>query len=182
MDSLKSQVSGSAAEWAAAGVRVDEYLRALGVADPVRRAQRVAQLVRPPPVDVTQHPTTLAMDAAQLALERWLQANLAGLDLSPTRRSVQGRLAVVIAQVPERWPDAFLAESPAPAEVRQALHAVALRPAPEWRPAHMVPQPVEVNPLAAEAWGKMEGIVLLEVVTVTSGVLAALWLLFHLIW
>jgi len=133
--------------WEEAFLRVESYLRAHHLEsrvllnhltiDIIREAREQA-LARP---DVA--PVVVAMEVTHARIGTWFaRAGDAG-DWSDERVRAQGRLALVLADVPGRWAGWFLSGSPVPPELAAALAAGELHPAPELRFSNMLSAPLE---------------------------------------
>lgn len=71
-----------------------------------------------------------------------------GLGLEkPGENPAQTRARCFLAAVPARWPEALLAGE-VPPELRAAVGAVALQPAPELLQAAMTPKPIDLGPVS----------------------------------
>ena len=140
------------ADWAEARARVRGYFRAHGLA-PARAAELADQVLRfvrerrgP---DDDRSPVELAGDAAMLLVDGWIQT-LVGTDPAeaPGRRFAHERAAVHLADVPARWPDHFLADVPAPPELRTELRRTWVESGPDLEFTPMVPRPIDLGPVS----------------------------------
>ena len=138
-------------EWDVAFERVESYLRAhqlrsrrqvARLSGEILAAARSAQLPEETPV-------AAAMRVTDARIGAWLSGILGDSAQRPrTRVGVQGRLALVIADVPARWPEYFLATEALPAELIAAMREAYLEAGPELKFSNMAPRPIELGPLA----------------------------------
>jgi len=144
--------NADAAAWAEARGRVQGYLRANGVQSPrldeltgqvieFARARRTA--------DSERAPVELAMDAAMLLIEGWIQ-HIVGIDPSENagRRFAHERAAVHLAGVPRRWPRHFLGADPVPPELEQHLRTVYVEAGPDLEFSNMTPRAIDLGPVS----------------------------------
>lgn len=168
-------------DWEAASRRVENYLRALGVEDPVRRNKLVCHLLERTRVGPSGNAVTMTMRTTLQEIDDWFQEVLEPrAAAAPGHVSARGRVALLLTGLPANRPSVFLSDGEVPVDVRQALNNIHLQPAPEWRPARMVPQPVEINPLATQAWEKLDGITVVQAGAIIVGILGVFWVLFQL--
>lgn len=147
--------------WDEAFVRVESYLRALQIESRMQINRLVGEIIgmarerarREPDVD----PVTLSMHVADERLERWFVRVL-----GPTARhaardrvGIRGRLALVMANVPARWPQHFMndpdSDTPLPPELVAAMRASYLEAGPELKLTTMTPRQIDLGPIASAA-------------------------------
>jgi hypothetical protein len=142
----------SADGWAEAHTRVRAYFRSHGVA-PARAEELAGQVVRfarerrASVPDRT--PVEVAGDAAMLLIDGWIQT-LVGTDPAeaPDRRFAHERAAVHLAGLPARWPEHFLADTPAPEAMRAELRRTWVESGPDLEFTPMVPRPIDLGPVS----------------------------------
>lgn len=132
--------------WDEAFLRVQSYLRAYGLESPVLLNQATSSLIeeaRTRPVPEQTEPVGLAMEVARSRISAWFAQ--AGLPVGSEgeQMHVQGRLALIVADLPGRWANHFLSPDPVPAELSAAMSSLRVLPAPEMRPTSMSPEPLE---------------------------------------
>ncbi len=133
------------------------YLLACGL--PPARAAALSALVATAsaPRDATRSLKDSRSDLSAVleVIDRWSVELLPGAPgESPEFTARRARARMLLAQVPVRWPDCFLA-APAPDGVRAAVERVTLEAAPGLRQTTMTPQPLDLGPLsdvADETW------------------------------
>jgi hypothetical protein len=137
--------TGSELEWAAAGRRLEDYLRALQVFDRGQQNQIILRVLEraagKQAANPTLCPTVLAMEEIRAAMDQWFEQIFSSRD----RASVRGFIALLAIDAPNKWPAAFLAEN-VPSDFRCAMLQSEIRAAPDLRVSNMVPQPF-ANPL-----------------------------------
>jgi hypothetical protein len=138
--------TGSEQEWNAAFYRVEDYLRALRVADKVRQSQLVLQILEATAVrhaaEPALNPTALAMEEARARVEQWFEAILG-------RRGqtvVAGLIALLVLDAPTKWSATLLSEE-VPVEFQKAMRESEVRAGPDLRVSSMTPRPIDVRPI-----------------------------------
>ena len=138
-------------EWDIAYERVESYLRAHQLRSRRQVARLAGEIVEAArALRQPEEPAeTVAMRVADERIGAWLTMVLGD---SGTRRrtrvGIQGRLALVIADVPARWPGAFLSDVEPPAELVAAMRAAYLEAGPELQFSNMAPRAIDLGPLA----------------------------------
>lgn len=137
--------------WDEAFRRVESYLRAHGIESRVQLNALATDIIA-----TAQHasaqdgaePVTLAMRETEQRIGTWFEHTLRpdGLTVSDERFQARGRLALILADVPGRWPQHFLSKNPPPDEVVQAMNGATVQAGPEVRFTNMGAQPLETLP------------------------------------
>ena len=147
------------AEWDDAFLRVESYLRAHQLDSRVLLNQLTTEILAAARALAAEHPheapVTLALQVAHARIGEWLVHALGEGDWADERFRARGRLAILMAQVPEKCPERFLSHNELPAELRERLAAAALQPGPELRLTRMPSAPLEF-PLTAAVQEKWE--------------------------
>ncbi len=173
----------TAPAWNEAHERVESYLRAHRIAHPIVLSDLTNHIVARAWVEASggahDEPVTLALREADSVVTAWFARVLAGGRTPSRRLGVRGRLALALADAPGRWPTAFLASSPPPQELADAMRAAYLRAGPRPTPIKMTPRPISLGHIAAGldwGWELFERWQLVRVVfrLVLGGTLAAL--------
>ena len=140
--------------WFAATERVKSYLRAHGVTGS-RQVSRlaadvigIAQARHRPGVDRT----ALAMETLDACLAAWLGRLLPAAEASHPNVLTRGRVALSLGEVPARWPEYFLRDGAAPAELVRVMREASVGRTPEIRLSHMSAPKLEASPSAASWW------------------------------
>lgn len=88
----------------------------------------------------------------------WTQ-DVLDVPLENRRLSARGRLALVLAGVPDKWQGVFLTPAPWPPAFVEAMKKSYLAAGPRFAALTMVPKPLELNAIgsgAAQWWETME--------------------------
>lgn len=140
------------AAWNEAHERVESYLRAHRIALPITLSdltnQIIAQAWARQPTEPRLAPVTIALSEADRVITDWFARVLAQERPHSRRLGVRGRLALALADAPGRWPDAFLAPSPPPRALSDAMRAAFLRAGPAPQRSKMMPQNIPLGSVA----------------------------------
>lgn len=143
------------ADWDEAFLRVESYLRAHHIESRVLLNQLAADILNAARAVAVMHPNespvTLAMQVAHARIGEWMVSALGGGDWTDERFRARGRLALLIADVPGKCPEKFLASEPLPVDVAAQMAAAQLEPGPELRLSRMPSAPLEFPSVASEA-------------------------------
>ena len=133
--------------WDEAFRRVESYLRAHGIESRVQLNALTSEIIAAAQEAAARgegiEPVTAAMQAADDRIGGWFERILntgAGRD---DRFHARGRLALIMANVPGRWPQHFLAANEPPEELARAMSGAAVQAGPEVNFTNMAPQPIE---------------------------------------
>jgi hypothetical protein len=191
--SLSSEPVGPA--WDEAFLRVESYLRAHQIESRLVLNRLALEIVRAARTAAAQpagmpaalcDPVALAMREAERRTTAWFTRVLGdAVDPDDERLGTRGRIALVMADVPARWPQYFLAETPPPPELVEAMRAAYIEAGPELELTRMVPRPFDFGPIANvadEAWKTFARWPVLRAILgwlLFVGLLAALWYSTH---
>lgn len=135
---------------------------------------------------VSRDPVALAMGEAERRTEVWFERVLGdAADPDDERLATRGRIALVMADVPARWPRHLFAEEPPPADLVEAMRAAYIEAGPELELTRMVPRPMDFGPIANvadEAWKTFKRWPVLRAVLgwcLFVALLAAIWFSSH---
>lgn len=178
--------------WDEAFLRVESYLRAHQIESRIVLNRLVVEIVRAAravaesPAGAGLDPVSLAMREAERRTTEWFARVLGdAADPEDERLGTRGRIALVLADVPARWPQHFLASSPPPPELVEAMRAAYIEAGPELELTRMVPRPLDFGPIANvadEAWKTFARWPVLRALfgwALFIGLLAAAWFAFH---
>lgn len=133
--------------WDDAFLRVESYLRAHRLesrellnrlASSIIREARQRSVSYP---DLT--PVEISLRVTHARIGRWFSKVWPEGDWSQERHRAQGRLALVMADLPGQWADHFLTEASIPPELAKGMAEFSLQPGPELRFSNMPPAPLE---------------------------------------
>lgn len=175
---LRPLSEGELNEWEEAYAAVEAYLQALRL----RNRLLVAELVRSilwrasaRRVDEPEKPARfLAMEEALSEVAEWTQ-DVLDVPLENRRLAARGRLALLLAGMPDQWQGVFLTPAPWPPEFVEAMNKSYLAAGPRFAALTMIPQALELNAFgsgAAQWWETMDRRPALRLMS--AGVLAAL--------
>ena len=146
------------AEWDDAFLRVESYLRAHQIESRVLLNHLTTEILTAARALAVEHPeeapVTLAINVTHARIGQWMVDALGEGDWADERFRARGRLALLMAEIPQRCPEKFLSHEELPAEVRPQLLAARLCPGPELRLASMPPSPLEfpIGDAVEEKW------------------------------
>lgn len=162
LDTLRPLSEEELTEWEEAYAAVEAYLQALRlrnrllVAELVRgilwraSARRLAEPEKPARL--------LAMEEALAEIAEWTQ-DVLDVPLENRRLAARGRLALLLAGMPDKWQGVFLTPSPWPPAFVEAMKKSYLAAGPRFAALTMVPKPLELNAIgsgAAQWWETMD--------------------------
>ncbi|MCX6936379.1 MAG: hypothetical protein NTU80_00555 [Verrucomicrobia bacterium] len=180
--------------WDEAFLRVESYLRAHQIESRLVLNRLAMEIVRAAVRTAQAHtgagdsldPVARAMHEAERRTTAWFQMVLGdAADPEDERLGTRGRIALVMADVPARWPQHFLAETPPPPELIEAMRAAYIEAGPEMELTRMVPRPLDFGPIANvadEAWKTFARWPVLRAVMgwiLFLGLLALIWRVTH---
>jgi hypothetical protein len=133
--------------------KVETYLQRLRVRDRALRHEFVHRVVECAARRVEQEPsrslTELSMEEMDRALNEWFAQVISD---APTEAalplSIRGRVALVLADLPDELRDLFLRPGPWPKELVAALRNAQLRAVPELQPVKMNPHALDLGLMA----------------------------------
>ncbi len=152
--------TGSLEAWNAAYVRVEDYLRAHRIHNRLH-STRLLQLIleraarrheQNPGLD----PTTLAAEETEAMMDAWFGEILGERDLPHDRIAIAGRLALLLCDGAEKWPDAFLDQQHIPPEFARVMQESFIQAGPDMAVSSMVPRPIDLGPISEAAGETLE--------------------------
>lgn len=156
VDSRTPTVIPFASDWDEAYSRVESYLRAHQIRNRILLSRMVGEIVKRAVETSGQNgsnPVTCAMELADQAMADWFDRVLGEGGGAHKRLSIKGRLALTMAEVPERWPEHFLGPDPLPGEMAESMRNCYLEAGPGFQFSNMVPRPIDLGPIASAAGG-----------------------------
>jgi hypothetical protein len=162
LDTLRPLSEEELTEWEEAYAAVEAYLQALRL----RNRLLVAELVRgilwrasARRADEPEQPARmLAMEEALTEIAEWTQ-DVLDVPLENRRLAARGRLALLLAGMPDKWQGVFLTPAPWPPAFVDAMKKSYLAAGPRFHALTMVPKPLELNAIgsgAAQWWETMD--------------------------
>jgi hypothetical protein len=180
--------------WDEAFLRVESYLRAHQIESRLLLNRLVVEIINAaravalaaPSSSSAVDPIALAMCEAERRTNAWFTRVLGdAVDSDDERLGTRGRIALVLADVPARWPQHFLAATPPPPDLVEAMRSAYIEAGPEMEFTRMTPRPLDFGPIANvadEAWRTFRRWPILRAVVVWLlfiGLLAAAWRFTH---
>lgn len=169
--------TGTMEEWNAAYVRVEDYLRAHRIHNRLHQSRLIQQVLeraaRRHAVESGRSPTVIAAEETEAMMDDWFAEMLDVRGQPHERIAVEGRLALLLSDGPQRWPYAFLEHREIPADFGAAMRAGVIEAGPDMAVSSMVPRPIDLGPIpeaAGETFERIERWPILRAVL--------LWLLF----
>jgi len=130
--------------WDDAFLRVQSYLRAHGLESPQLLNHLTAEIIQEArEAGSGEDPMGAAMRITHARIGAWFARSGVALDWSDERIRTQGRLALIVANLPGRWPHQFLSAGPVPPELAAALTSYRLLAGPELSLSGMSAAPLE---------------------------------------
>jgi hypothetical protein len=179
--------TGTLDQWNAAYVRVEDYLRAHRIHNRLHQSRLIERILeraaRRHAAQPTAEPIALAAEETELLMQDWFAAQLNDPPLAPDRLAAQARVAMLLADVPTKWPYAFLDLENTPATVHTAMETSALQAGPDLAVSNMVPRDIDLGALPEVAGDTLETLERWPVVrlialwAIMAGVLAAFFAL-----
>jgi len=169
--------TGTMEAWNAAYVRTEDYLRAHRIHNRLHQSRLIQTVLERAAnrhaVNPALEPTTLAAEEMELMMDEWFAELLGAKNLPHDRIAIEGRVALLLCEGPQKWPYAFLDSRTVPDEFTAAMRASSIKAGPDMTVSSMVPREIDLGPIteaAGETLERMEKWPLLR--------LALLWALF----
>ena len=154
--------TGTMEAWNAAYVRVEDYLRAHRIHNRLHQSRLILQILeraaRRHETNPSAEPTTLAAEETEAMMDLWFADVLDERGQPHERIAVDGRVALLLCDGPEKWPYAFLDEKVIPADFEKAMRAGVIVAGPDMAVSSMVPRPIDLGPIPAAAGETLERI------------------------
>ncbi len=149
--------TGTMEAWNAAYVRVEDYLRAHRIHNRLHQSRLILQILeraaRRHESNPAIEPTTLAAEETEAMMDLWFADVLDVRGQPHERIAVDGRVALLLSDGPEKWPYAFLDEQNVPADFAQSMRRGGLQAGPDMAVSNMAPRPIDLG-LITEAAGE----------------------------
>ena len=149
--------TGTLEQWNAAYLRVENYLRAHRIHNRLHQSRLIQRILeraaRRHAENPALDPTTLAADETDKLMDRWFGEVLGDQERPHDRIAIDGRVALLLCDGPQKWPYAFLDEEKVPGEFAQAMQESFIQAGPDLAVSAMVPRPIDLG-LISEAAGE----------------------------
>ncbi len=163
--------------WNAAYVRTEDYLRAHRIHNRLHQSRLIQAVLeraaRRHAENPAIEPTTLAAEEMERMMDDWFAGVLKAKDLRHDRIAIEGRVALLLCDGPQRWPYAFLDSRSIPDEFATAMRASSIKAGPDMAVSSMVPREIDLGPITEAAGETLERIERWPLLRV-----ALLWVLF----
>ncbi len=154
--------TGTMDQWNDAYVRVENYLRAHRIHNRLHQSRLIQQVLerasRRHEANPVLNPTALAAEEIEALMDTWFAEMLDERGQPHERIAVDGRVALLLCDGPQKWPYAFLDEQAVPPEFARAMRAGAIEAGPDMAVSSMVPRPIDLGPIPEAAGETMETI------------------------
>ncbi len=152
--------TGTLDQWNAAYVRVEDYLRAHRIHNRLHQSRVIERVLECAAhrheADPALDPVTLAAEETDRIMQAWFASQLGEGGLPHERLAAQARVAMLLADLPTRWPYAFLDPESTPGEARVAMEKSALQAGPDMAVSNMVPRDIDLGVLPEAAGDTLE--------------------------
>jgi hypothetical protein len=131
--------------WDEAFLRVESYLRAYGLESRMQLNRLALDIIHEARAlaEPGVHPVKLALQVTHVRIGEWFARAGQTLDWDDQQIRAQGRLALIVADLPGSWANHFLSWEPVPEKLATALGTFHVLPGPELRLGTMTPEPLE---------------------------------------
>ena len=152
--------TGTMDSWNAAYVRVEDYLRAHRIHNRLHQSRLIQRILERAARRHAEHPaldpTMVAAEEAEELMDSWFARVLDAEGQTHDRLAVDGRVALMLCDGPERWPYAFLEDKNLPADFVEAMRGSSLVAGPDLAISSMVPRPIDLGPITEAAGETLE--------------------------
>lgn len=187
LDSLRPLSESELEEWEDAYAAVEAYLSALHIRNRLLVAELVRGILWRASARRAKEPQStarkLAMEEMLSEIGEWTERVL-DEPLLNKRLAARGRLALLLAGMPDRWQGVFLTPEPWPDEFVAAMRSSYLAAGPQFAELTMVPKPLELNVIgngAAQWWETMDRRPIVRrmfAFSLVAALVAGIWFLF----
>jgi len=152
--------TGTMDSWNAAYVRVEDYLRAHRIHNRLHQSRLIQEILERAAKRHAEHPaldpTTVAAEETEALMDSWFAEVLDQTGLPHDRLAIDGRVALLLCDGPERWPYAFLDERHIPGDFAEAMRSRNLEAGPDLAVSSMVPRPIDLGRITEAAGETLE--------------------------
>jgi len=152
--------TGTMDSWNAAYVRVEDYLRAHRIHNRLHQSRLIQRILeraaRRHEANPALDPTTLAAEETEEMMDAWFAEVLDEQGMPHDRLAVDGRVALLLSDGPERWPYAFLDGDNIPQDFKKAMRSSNLEAGPDLAVSSMVPRPIDLGMITGAAGETLE--------------------------
>jgi len=169
-------------DWSEAYSRVENFFCSLRIRNKLLLSQLVAKILERAAKVYSENsdgpPTVIA-----LQVDQWFEQVLDAAGVDSRNMRAKGRLALYLADMPQRWQNEFLHPGPWPEAFLESMRTTYLNTGPGFQVARMRPREIDLGPISAiadETWRVIERWPVLGTAIVWSIYLGGIFLLFYL--
>jgi len=158
MDRLQidfAPVSGTPEQWNDAYARLADYFRAHRIHSRVHRTYLILETLRRASQTHARHadksPMEVVIHEARRMHRSWLRHIIGDLNVPEARLDANGRLAFLLCDGPNKYPDYFIGEGDTPSEMVEAMRQPIEQSGPDLAFSSMVPRPIDLGVMAERA-------------------------------
>ena len=155
--------TGTVDEWNDACTRVDDYLRAHRIRNKLHQQRLlVLALTRAATchqANPTRPPVVYAVEEIDRIIDLWFKKILQGEHIDPDVLETQGRVGMLVADLPAQWPYLFSDSEQLPEEIRKRMRETTIQAGPTLQLSSMVPRPIDLGVItetAGDTWESFE--------------------------
>jgi hypothetical protein len=152
--------TGTMEAWNEAYVRAEDYLRAHRIHNRLHSSRLVQKILeraaRRHEQNPTMDPTTIVAEETEAMMDLWFADVLEERGQAHERIAVDGRLALLLCDGPQKWPYAFLEEERIPDDFAKAMREGVIQAGPDLAVSSMVPRPIDLGPIPEVAGETLE--------------------------
>ncbi len=152
--------TGTMEAWNAAYVRVEDYLRAHRIHNRLHQSRLIQKILERAARRHAEHPaldpTTLAAEEVEDMMDEWFGQVLGKKAEPHDRIAIEGRVALLVCDGPQKWPYAFLTADATPPEFQRALQASSVEAGPDLAVSRMVPRQIDLGTFSEVAGETLE--------------------------
>jgi hypothetical protein len=175
-------------EWNSAYTRVESYFHALRVRNRVLLGRLVIHVLNRAMLRAPNEPqrsaTQLAAEEMDHLVTHWFAQVLQEVPTGTDQMlSTRGRMALLLADMPDKWQDQFLRPGPWPEQFVKGMREMYLRAGPDFQVSKMVPRQLDLGPITALTnFSRLPYVKMAAVWILFALALAALFVLIHWPW
>ena len=158
MDSIRidfSPSSGTPEQWNDAYARLADYVRAHRIHSRVHRTYLILETLRRAALTHQRHaekpPMEVVIHEARRMHRGWLRTIMGDLNVPEARLDANGRLAFLLCDGPNQYPDYFIGDGSAPPDMVEAMRKPIEQSGPDLAFSSMVPRPIDLGVMAERA-------------------------------
>ncbi len=148
--------------WNAAYVRTEDYLRAHRIHNRLHQSRLIQAVLeraaRRHAQNPATDPTTLAAEETAVMMDEWFADLLGYKGVPHDRIAIEGRVAMLLCEGPQKWPYAFLDRKTIPDDFAASVRSSSIQAGPDMAVSSMVPRDIDLGPITEAAGETLETI------------------------